>query len=134
MSRVTTVLEKYIFLHFPLLQGDEEDGNLDDMEDGQGCPRPSANDNGCCLESSALSSPRCLPGSDIAVAQGIQILPHLPKYSICIKKGPSGFLGKLLLSRFIQYIPNTGVACCILLYFFLKKQDIPFLEAEKAKK
>lgn len=91
---------KYIFLHYPWLQGDEEDG-LEDMEAyGQGC-HGSANDNGCCLESSALSSPpRCLPGSDIAVAQGIQILPHLPKYSICIKKGPSGFLGKLLLSPF----------------------------------
>lgn len=33
------------------------------------------------------------PGEFLPI-EGIQILPHLPKYSVCIKKGPSGFLGK----------------------------------------
>ena len=39
--------------------------------------------------SSALSRP-----GEFTLAENIQILPHLPKYSICItKKGPSEFLG-----------------------------------------
>ena len=39
-----------------------------------------------------LSSALSRPGEFIS-AEGIQILPHLPKYSICITKGPSEFLG-----------------------------------------
>ena len=68
---------------------DEEDlGDIECM--GGGCAGASAEVELGDRDPSALS-PR--PGSDMAMAQGIPILPHLPKYSICIKKGPSGFLG-----------------------------------------
>ena len=34
-----------------------------------------------------------LTRGELTPAQNIQILPHLPKFMICIKKGPSDFLG-----------------------------------------
>ena len=66
---------------------EEELEDIDCIDQGGCCPASA--DQGD-RDPSALS-PR--PGSDMAMAQGIPILPHLPKYSICIKKGPSGFLG-----------------------------------------
>ena len=49
--------------------------------------------------SSALSRP-----GEFTLAEGIQILPHLPKYSICITKGPSEFLGSYYF--FFQRMPK----------------------------
>ena len=42
-----------------------------------------------------LPSALTRPG-DFPLAEGIPILPHLPKYSICIQKGPSEFLGTMI--------------------------------------
>ncbi len=45
-------------------------------------------DEGQQLQQSALNS-----RGDLTPADDVPILPNLPKYAICIRKGPSDFLG-----------------------------------------
>ena len=62
---------------------DEEDVDDEDCS-SDNTPHPTVDER---LNSSALNR------GELQLAHDISILPQLPKYVICIRKGPSEFLG-----------------------------------------